>query len=85
MIASCGAIGGLEGDGPPLLSAWLSSVTIRGIAVGSRAHAEEMNKSITANKLRPILDKSFLLKDLKEACKYVEGQKHIGKVVLDCQ
>ncbi|KAF4553555.1 Zinc-binding dehydrogenase-like protein 22 [Elsinoe fawcettii] len=88
IIAVCGAIGGFDQaqPGPPLISAWTSSCIVRGVAVGSRAHAEDMNRASIAMRVRPVLDmKSFALKELKDAYQYLKSQKHFGKVVIDCQ
>jgi NADPH:quinone reductase-like Zn-dependent oxidoreductase len=87
VIAVCGAVGGLGGadPGPALIRAWTSSCVVRGVAVGSRAHAEEMNKAIEATSLRPVLDeKVFKLEDLKDGYEYLGEQKHVGKVIIDC-
>nr|POE49259.1 zinc-type alcohol dehydrogenase-like protein [Quercus suber] len=88
IIASCGAVGGLGGSdvGPALISAWTSSCIVRGVAVGSRAHAEDMNKAIESAGLRPILDpQTFTLEELKKGYQYLESQRHFGKVIIDCQ
>lgn len=87
IIAVAGAIGGpSEGKPEPgLLEAWYSTCTVRGVAVGSRAQFEEMNRAIEANGLKPVLDeKVFKLEQLKNAYQYMWDQKHSGKVVIEC-
>ena len=41
-----------------------------------------MNRLITASKLRPVIDKVFSFEEAREAYKYLESQKHVGKVVV---
>jgi D-arabinose 1-dehydrogenase-like Zn-dependent alcohol dehydrogenase len=66
-----------------MLSAWTSSCIVRGIAVGSRAQFEDMNRAIEAKYLKPIIDeKVWRLEELREAYQYMWEQKHAGKVVV---
>ncbi|PCH41913.1 NAD(P)-binding protein [Wolfiporia cocos MD-104 SS10] len=60
----------------------LKALTLRGITVGSRTQFEEMNRLIIATSLRPVIDKVFAFEELQEACRYLESQKHMGKVVV---
>ena len=41
-----------------------------------------MNRLINAQKIVPIVDKVFEFEEAKEAYKYLESQKHVGKVVI---
>jgi NADPH:quinone reductase-like Zn-dependent oxidoreductase len=87
IITIVGAIGGQPGgqQEPGLLEAWYSTCTVRGVAVGSRAQFEEMNRAIEANGLKPVLDeKVFKLEQLKDACQRMWDQKNSGKVVIKC-
>jgi NADPH:quinone reductase-like Zn-dependent oxidoreductase len=43
---------------------------------------ENMNRLITARQIRPVVDKVFDFTDAQEAYKYLESQKHVGKVVI---
>lgn len=38
---------------------WAKGLTLRMIAVGSRAHFEQMNRAIEVNRLRPVIDRVF--------------------------
>ena len=41
-----------------------------------------MNKLLDVSKLKPAVDKVFPFEEAKEAYKYLQSQKHIGKVVI---
>ena len=56
---------------------------ISGISIGSRANQEDMIRAITANRLKPVIDRRFLLQEIAAAFKYYESQKHFGKVCLE--
>lgn len=41
-----------------------------------------MNRLISHHKIVPVVDKVFPFAEAKEAYKYLESQKHVGKVVI---
>lgn len=41
-----------------------------------------MNRAITANGIKPVVDKVFPFEEAKEAYSYLQSQKHVGKVVI---
>ncbi|KAL1943203.1 hypothetical protein VTO73DRAFT_4278 [Trametes versicolor] len=55
---------------------------VRGVVAGSREQFENLNRLISAAKLKPVIDKVFAFEDLRKAYEYLESQKHIGKVVI---
>ena len=57
-------------------------VRVQGIAVGSRARFEAMNRAITQHKLRPVIDSVFPLERAAEAFKRMERGEHFGKIVI---
>jgi NADPH:quinone reductase-like Zn-dependent oxidoreductase len=81
-------IGVLSGTGPDVgagidvRSVLTKSVHINGIYVGSRAMFQRMNAAITANNLKPIIDRVFPLSDARAAFEHVQRRSHFGKVVL---
>jgi NADPH:quinone reductase-like Zn-dependent oxidoreductase len=60
-----------------------NQIRISGISIGSRADQEEMIRAITANRLKPVIDRGFPLEEIVAAFKYYESQKHFGKVCLE--
>ena len=57
-------------------------VRIQGIAVGSRARFEAMNRAIAQHKLRPVVDSTFKLEDSAKAFQHMRDAKHFGKIVI---
>lgn len=43
---------------------------------------EDMNRLISAVKLRPVIDKVFPFDKAPEALEYLASQKHVGKIVV---
>ena len=43
---------------------------------------EDMNRLITAHKLRPVVDKVFDFDRVRDAYAYMASQQHVGKVVV---
>ena len=80
-IALIGVLTGFAGELviPALFS---NQIRTSGILIGSRADQEDMIRAITANRLKPIIDRQFPLQEIVAAFKYFESQKHFGKVCL---
>lgn len=63
----------------PLL---MKSISLQGIFVGSREMFEAMNRAISVNGMKPVVDRVFPFEAMTEALKYMESGAHFGKVVL---
>jgi NADPH:quinone reductase-like Zn-dependent oxidoreductase len=57
-------------------------VRIQGIAVGSRARFEAMNRAIERHRVRPVVDLTFPLEQAAEAFRRMERGDHFGKIVI---
>jgi NADPH:quinone reductase-like Zn-dependent oxidoreductase len=80
-IALIGVLTGFAGE--LLIPALFSNqIRVSGISIGSRADQEDMIRAITANRLKPIIDRQFPLQEIVAAFQYFESQKHFGKVCL---
>jgi NADPH:quinone reductase-like Zn-dependent oxidoreductase len=66
----------------PLRSVIGPMVRIQGIAVGSRARFEAMNRAIAQHQLRPVVDSTFTLNDAAAAFRRLKEGKHFGKIVI---
>lgn len=55
---------------------------VQGIAVGSRARFEAMNRAIAQHGLRPVIDSTFALERGADAFRHLQSGKHFGKVVV---
>lgn len=58
------------------------SIIMRGIFVGSRETFAEMNRGISRNRIKPIIDRVFPFEETVDAYKHLESGKHFGKIVV---
>ncbi|HEX8185567.1 MAG TPA: NAD(P)-dependent alcohol dehydrogenase [Blastocatellia bacterium] len=72
------------GDFNPI-SVLMKGVRLQGIFVGSRQMFEDMNRAIEANRMKPVIDKTFAFEEAREALKYMESGSHFGKIVVRFQ
>jgi len=77
-------IGVLSGAAPAVAptSLLMNSVQVQGIYVGSRLMFESMNKAIAFHGVKPVVDRTFIWTEIKEALRYMESQQHFGKICL---
>jgi NADPH:quinone reductase-like Zn-dependent oxidoreductase len=80
-ISVIGVLGGADAAITPV-SLLVSSARIQGIFVGSRNMFEQMNRAIEFHKVKPAIDQTFEWTYLKEALRYMESQRHFGKICL---
>jgi len=57
-------------------------VRVQGIAVGSRARFEAMNRAIGQHGLRPVIDSTFPLERGADAFRHLQSGQHFGKIVV---
>ena len=57
-------------------------VRVQGIYVGSRADFLEMNRAISLNGLKPVIDSVFELTEARAAFQKMEDASHFGKIVI---
>jgi len=57
-------------------------LTIKGIAVGSKAMQLDMIDFINQNQIKPIIDRTFAFDQLADAFRYQESGGHFGKIVV---
>lgn len=80
-ISVIGVLGGADAAITPV-SLLVNSARIQGIFVGSRNMFEQMNAAIELHKVKPVIDQTFEWTYLKEALRYMESQRHFGKICL---
>lgn len=80
-IALIGVLTGVSGE-VPTAALFGAQITVSGIAVGSRAHQEDMVRALSVSDMRPVIDKTFALDDIGAAFRHQESQKHFGKICL---
>lgn len=79
-VAMIGALTGAAGFNP--ITVFMKAVRLQGISVGSRSMFEVMNKAISINKLKPVIDRVFEFNEVREALKHMESGSHFGKIVI---
>ncbi len=82
--ARVGAIGVLSGQHANILIRDLLSrqIQIRGIFMESCEELRALMHAVETLKIKPAIDQTFSFSEVKEAYRYLESQKHIGKVVI---
>ena len=80
-VAVVGFVAGHEAT-IPLRSMIGPIVRLQGIAVGSRAGFEAMNRAIVASALKPIVDSSFPLANTADAFRHMQAGAHFGKICI---
>lgn len=80
-VATIGILSGIEQplQITPILH---KQINVQGIYVGSRDQFEEMNRAISLNRLKPVVDEVFPFAAAREALKTMEAATHFGKIVI---
>lgn len=61
---------------------YLKHITMYGSVLGTRAEFQTMLEAIKAGKVRPIVDRTFLLAEARDAQAYFKQRGKFGKIVL---
>lgn len=80
-IAVVGFVGGVAGQINPvqLMGGHISTL---GIGVGSRADLVHLLEAMKLAQMRPVIDRIFPFDEAVGAFRHLEGQRHVGKVVI---
>jgi NADPH:quinone reductase-like Zn-dependent oxidoreductase len=78
-------IGALSGGEPtvspvPIL---MNTLRVQGIYVGSRSMFERMNRALEQHQIRPVVDRVFPWREVRQAMRYMQSQQHVGKICLE--
>jgi len=79
VVAIIGLLTGMPEVGAEIL---LRCLNVHGVRVGSLEHFEQMNRAIAFHKMKPVIDRVFPFADAAAALRHLQGQKHVGKVVV---
>jgi len=92
MSRSCEAtrVGGLvsvigvlaQGAGLNPIKILMKNLHLQGIFVGSRQMFEDLNKAVTAARLKPVIDRTFAFGQLHAALEHMKSGAHFGKIVV---
>ncbi len=80
-ISLIGVLAGATAEVNPM-PILMKNIRVQGIFVGSRKMFEDMNRAIALNNLKPVIDRVFEFKEIKEALKYMESGAHFGKICI---
>lgn len=79
-VAMIGALTGAAGFNPTTV--FMKAIRLQGIFTGSRQTFEDMNRAISVNKLKPVIDRVFEFDEVPEAFRHMETASHFGKIVI---
>jgi NADPH:quinone reductase-like Zn-dependent oxidoreductase len=83
-VAMIGSVTGAEVEKLSLPTIFMRSVTMRGVAVGSRDLFEDMNRAISRDQIRPIVHRVFSgLGSFHDALTEMASGSHFGKIVVE--
>ena len=74
-----GVLTGLVGE-IPALRLILRQAQVKGLVVGSRSLQQEFVEFLDRSGIRPVIDRSFPLDELKQAFEHQESGRHFGKI-----
>ncbi|PBB66433.1 NAD(P)-dependent alcohol dehydrogenase [Mesorhizobium sp. WSM4312] len=81
-IALIGVLTGFAAD-VSIPAIFSNQIRISGISIGSRADQEDMIRAIEANRIKPVIDRRFPLREIAAAFTHYAARKHFGKVCLE--
>ncbi|MGD6801959.1 zinc-binding dehydrogenase [Rossellomorea vietnamensis] len=61
---------------------YLKHITLYGSVLGTREEFQQMLAAVSEGKIKPVIDRTFPLKQAREAQEYFKGAGKVGKVVL---
>ncbi len=73
------------GKGVDVLVVLRKSLHFNGIYVGSREMFSRLNDALVANRVQPVVDKTFPLAEARAAFEHMQSGNHFGKIVLNLQ
>ncbi|HKD68121.1 MAG TPA: NAD(P)-dependent alcohol dehydrogenase [Candidatus Binataceae bacterium] len=80
-ITVIGLLTGVGGEINPL-GILFRAAHVVGIRVGSREMFEDMNRAISVNRMRPVIDRVFQFEEAAGALDHLASGKHFGKVCI---
>jgi len=80
-VCLIGFLAGREGDLSPYPLMYKGG-SLHGIYVGDRAMFEEMNRAVSVNRIRPVVDRIFSFDEAVAAFQHHASGKFVGKVVI---
>jgi NADPH:quinone reductase-like Zn-dependent oxidoreductase len=80
-IALIGVLTGIGGV-IPTAAIMRRQQKLLGLIVGSRQHQIDMVRGIEAAGLKPVIDRTFPLRDIRDSFRFLQSAQHVGKICL---
>ena len=80
-IAVIGILSGVESQ-ISLFQVLAKQVRLHGVYVGARKHLAALTHALSANAVKPVVDRVFAFDQAQEAFAYQASNKHFGKIVI---
>jgi NADPH:quinone reductase-like Zn-dependent oxidoreductase len=80
-IALIGVLTGFAGE-LVIPALFVNQIRTSGISIGNRADQLDMIRAIDANRLKPVVDRTFPLEEITAAFRYYETRNHFGKICV---
>ncbi len=81
-LVTCGATTGPKVD-IDLRFFFIREIEVIGAFMGTRSELDQALKLLDRKLLRPVVDRTFPLAELREAHQYLQDRKQVGKVVIE--
>lgn len=79
-VSMIGVLSGAAQINPMLIMA--KRANIQGISVGSMQMFQDLNAALSANAVRPVIDRTFAFDETRAAYEHLKGASHFGKIVI---
>jgi NADPH:quinone reductase-like Zn-dependent oxidoreductase len=80
-VALIGALDGGGGDFSPT-KVLMKAIRVQGIYVGSRSHFEDLNRAVSINRMKPVIDSVFGFDEAAAALEHMKSGSHFGKIII---
>jgi NADPH:quinone reductase-like Zn-dependent oxidoreductase len=80
-IALIGVLTGIGGV-IPTAAMMQRQQRLLGLIVGSRQHQIDMVRGIEAAGVKPVIDRTFSLRDIRDSFRFLQSAQHVGKICL---
>jgi len=61
----------------------VKNVRLQGASAGNRAQLEAMIRAMEQHAIRPVIDRTFPLTELRAALEHLKSRKHVGKICVE--
>ncbi len=83
-IAIIGALAGAASDPLPAFGTIIGkNLALHGIAAGSRAMLVDLVKAVSANDMKPVINRTFGFSEAADAYAYLASGDHFGKIMIE--